>query len=184
MKRMEQLDIFGSETYEYLFVIEPDQKTTERVIELRMFVNSIIPLSEETLHSKPHISICYFEASDYSDDLILTKVNQVLSSIHSFDIRVEGSEQWKNGTLVLNINPDESILDLQKQLAGVFKGVIKTFHLTIARHIAAKFSDQLPIESFQYKNEFKCESIHILKKKGNKPYQILDTIYLKKTARS
>ena len=81
MISMEQLEIFESETYEYLLVIEPNQKTTQKIIQLRMLVNNIISLSEEILHLKSHISICYFEASDFSDDHILTKAKQVLSSI-------------------------------------------------------------------------------------------------------
>ena len=177
---MRQLDIFGSETYEYLFIIEPDQKTIEKLIELRMLLNSTIPLSEEILHSKPHISICYFEASDFSDDLILTKAKQVLSSVKSFDIQLEGSEKWENGILVLKVNPDENTLELQKQLSGAFRGVIKNFHLTIARNMAVKLLDQLPMENFEYKGRFRCESIYILKKKQSKPYQLLDTIYLKR----
>ena len=178
---MGQLDIFGSETYEYLFVIEPDHKTTEKLIELRMLVNSMIPLSEEILHSKPHISICYFKANEFSDNFISTKTKQVLSSLKSFDIRLEGAERWKNGNLVLTLIPDINTMELQKQLSGAFKGVIKKFHLTIARNIADKLLDQLPMENFDYKSAFKCESIYILKKKENKPYQLLDTIYLKET---
>ncbi|MDF3029133.1 MAG: hypothetical protein K0S23_3440 [Fluviicola sp.] len=175
---MGQLDIFGSDTYEYLFIIEPDQKTAEKLIELRMFVNSMIPLSEEILHSKPHISICYFKASEFSNDLIITKTKQVLSSVKSFDIQLEGSEKWKNGNLVLKVNPDTNTLELQKKLSGAFRGVIKKFHLTIVRNIADKLLDQLPMENFDYKSVFKCEAIYILKKKENKPYQLLDTIYL------
>lgn len=178
---MEQLDIFGSEIYEYLFVIEPDQKTTEKIIQFRTLIHNVVPLSEEILHSKPHISVCYFKASNFSDEFILEKSNQVLSSIRSFDLQLDGAEQWNNGTLILRINPDENILELQKQLSGAFKGVIKNFHLTIARNIPNELLYQLPIDSFDYKTEFKCESIYILKKKDNKPYQLLETIRLRKT---
>ena len=175
---MEQLDIFGGETYEYLFVIEPDQKTSEKLIEFRMLLNSITPLSEEVLHSKPHISICHFEASNFSDEYILTKAKQVLSSVKSFDIQLEDSEKWKNGTFVLKVKSDENTLELQKQLSTVFKGVIKTFHLTIARNISAAFSNQPPIKNFDYKGHFNCESITLLKKKGNMPYQVVEKIHL------
>ncbi len=144
-----------------------------------MLVNSISPLPEEILHSKPHISICYFEASDFSDEYILRKANEVFSSLRSFNIQVEGPEQWKNGTFVLRVNPDQNILKLQKQLSGAFKGVVKNFHLTIARNISVELMNKLPTKSVDYPCEFNCESINILKKKESKPYQLLETIYLK-----
>jgi 2'-5' RNA ligase len=175
---MEQLDIFGSEIHEYLFVIEPDQPTKENLLRFRELVNHIVPLSEEILHSKPHISVCYFKASDFSNDFILTKTSQILSSVKSFDIQLKGSEMWKNGTLVLKVNPNESIRELQKQLSNTFKGVIKNFHLTIARSIPTEFLDKIPIEHFEYQGEFNCSSIYILKKKENEPYQLLGAISL------
>lgn len=146
-----------------------------------MLVNRIIPLSEEILHSKPHISICYFEASDFSDDYILTKAKQVFSSIQSFTVQVEGSEFWKNGTLVLKVTPDDNTLKLQKQLSTEFKGVIKNLHLTIARNLSSELLDKTSMEPFDYQGEFTCNSIHILKKKGRESYQLIETIYLKET---
>lgn len=178
---MEQLDIFGSEIHEYLFVIEPDQKTTENLIRFRELLNCITPLSEEILHSKAHISVCYFKANDFSNDFILTKTRQILSSVKSFHIQLKGAEMWKNGTLVLKVNPNESIRELQKQLSNTFKGVIKNFHLTIARSISAEFQDKIPIEHFEYQGGFSCSSIHILKKKESEPYQLLGTISLRES---
>ena len=178
---MEQLDIFGGEICEYLFVIDPDQKTYEKVIELRMLLNNTISLSEEVFHSKPHISLCYFEATNSSDEYILTKAIQVLSSVNSFDVQLKGSEIWKNGTFVLKVNPDENILELQKQLSSAFKGVIKNFHLTIARNISIELSNELPTERFDYQSQFNCNSIYILKKKENKPYHIFGTIHLEES---
>lgn len=176
---MEQLDIFGSKLHEYLLVIEPDSKTKERIIEFRELVNKIIPLSRESLESKPHISLCYFEATNFSDELIISRAQQAISAITPFDVVLDGCEKWKNGTFVVKVNQDKHINHLLEKLTVVFKGVIKTPHLTIARNIAGKLLDQLPMENFEYKSEFKCESIYILKKKESNPYQLLDTIYLK-----
>lgn len=176
---MGQLDIFGSEIHEYLFVIEPDQKTTEQLIQFRALINGVIPLTEEILHSKPHISICYFEASNFSDDYILSKAKQALNHLKSFDIQLNNAEIWKNGTLVLKVSPNENTLELQHQLSGVFKGIIKNLHLTIARNLTGKFQEQFSMEKFNCKNTFKCESISLLQKKEHKPYRVLGRIYLK-----
>lgn len=175
---MGQLDIFGSQIHEYLFVIEPDQKTVEKLIQLKKLLHAQIPLSDQTLQSKPHISICYFEASDFSDELIISKSNQAISVIESFDINLSGCEKWKNGTFVLKIKQDQFIQKLQKELSLIFKGVIQTPHLTIARNISKESLDHLSIDDFQYTRSFKCQAILLLKKTGNEPYQILHQILL------
>ena len=175
---MNQLDIFGSDIYEYLFVIEPDHETSGRVISMRNNLNRLISLPEEVLHSKPHISLCYFEARDFSDQFIRTKTKQVLSSLQPFDVQIIGSEIWKNGTFILKVNPNEHTLELQKQLSLAFKGVIKNLHLTIARSMPVEMISTIPMELFDYQGRFPCKSIYILKKKHPDPYQLLETIQL------
>lgn len=177
---MEQLNIFGSETHEYLFVIEPDQKTADKLIQLRILLNTFISLQEETLHSKPHISVCYFQASNFSDELIISKAEQLISSIKSFDIALNGCEKWKNGTFILKVMQDEYIHQLQKELSKVFKGVIKTPHLTITRNLSEQFLNQLTLDAFQYYGGFTCESILLLKRNKTEPYHVLDKILLSK----
>jgi len=169
---MKQRDIFGSETHEYLFVIEPDQKTADKLIQFRMLLNNSIPLPEEILRSKPHISLCYFEASDFSDELIITKA-QGLTDIENFNITIDGCEKWNNGTFVLKIKQDSRIEMLIGKLATIFKGTVKTPHLTIARSLPKIFLQHLLTDSFQYQGNFNCDTIVLLKKTGNKWYEIL-----------
>ncbi|MNJ85933.1 hypothetical protein D3C87_34150 [compost metagenome] len=83
----EQLDIFGGSISEYLIVIEPDHATSQKVILLKQQLNSIFPLSDDSLHSKPHISLCYFEANESSEELIEEKLNSAVSSIKQFPFR-------------------------------------------------------------------------------------------------
>jgi 2'-5' RNA ligase len=177
---MEQLDIFGTSMHEYLLVIEPNSKTTEKVIGLRELLSKTIPLSKDSLQSKPHISLCYFEANDSSDELIISKMKQATSSIKSFEIFLNDCEKWKNGTFILKIEQDQYIQQLQRELSAVFKGVIKTPHLTIARNIPEHSLNQISLDDFHYKGSFTCESVLLLKRGGNEPYQLLDKIDLLK----
>lgn len=176
---MKQLDIFGCETHEYLFVIEPDEQTTEILIHLRKQLHISFSLSDQTLQSKPHISLCYFEASDFSDELIISKAKQGLAAIEKFNVAIDGCEKWNNGTLILKIKQDSSIQKLLQELVTVFKGIIRTPHLTIARSIPKSFLEHLPIEDFQYQGNFNCDSIVLLKKTGGDAYQVLHKITLR-----
>ena len=89
-----QLDIFGTRTHEYLLVIEPDSKITEKIMVIRSQLNQITSLSRDSLQSKPHISLCYFEANDFSDELIVSKMRQAISSVKPFEILLNGCEKW------------------------------------------------------------------------------------------
>lgn len=169
----EQLDIFGGSISEYLIVIEPDHTTAQKVVQLKQQLSSIFPLSEDSLHSKPHISLCYFEANESSEELIEEKLSSATSSIMPFTVSISGAEKWKNGTLVLQLIQNEFINQIQKELSLRFKGIIKTPHLTIARNIPERISRQLSLDHFDYHGNFICESILILKKKPGKSYQTL-----------
>lgn len=177
---MEQLDIFGTKIHEYLLIIEPDKKTADQLIEYRKLLNSMIPLSKDSLHSKPHISLCHFEANDFSEELIVSKTEQVLSSIKPFDIVLNGGEKWKNGTFVLKFNQNQCLHQLQGELSKVFKGVIKTPHLTVARNVSEQFLNNLRLDDFQYHGDFACEEIILLKRIADEPYQIVKKIPLSK----
>lgn len=175
---MKQLDIFGCEIHEYLLVIEPDEQITESLIHLRKQLNTLIPLSDQTLQSKAHISLCYFKASDFSDELIISKANQGLANIESFNIAINGCEKWNNGTFILRVKQDSHIEVLLRNLASIFKGIIQTPHLTIARSIPKSYLDYLPIDDFQYQGSFNCNTIVLLKKTGSESYRVLHKIIL------
>lgn len=175
---MQQLDIFGSAIHGYLICIEPDQQTTDEVIQLKQLLHTSIPLSDQVLKSKPHISLCYFEASDFSDELIILKMEQALTGIECFEITLNGCEKWNNGSFILKVDHTDSIHVLQKQLSAHFKGVVRTLHLTIARAISTKQLADFSANDFQYSGNFSCDSIVLLKKSGNTPYQLLHQVVL------
>ncbi|MNV37696.1 hypothetical protein D3C71_1292250 [compost metagenome] len=174
----EQLDIFGGSISEYLIVIEPDSIITQKVVQLKQQLNSIFPLSEDSLHSKPHISLCFFEANEFSEELIQEKLAWAVSSLGPFTISISGTEKWKNGTLVLQLTQNEFLNKIQKELSFAFKGIIKTPHLTIARNIPERILEQISLDNFDYQGHFICESILILKKKSGKSYQTFSKVKL------
>ncbi len=171
-----QLDIFGGSISEYLIIIEPDHNTTQKVIQLKQQLNTIFPLSEDILHSKPHISLCYFEANESSEDFIKEKLVSIASSLKPFVISISGVEKWKNGTFILQLAQNEDIIYIQNELSDSFKGVIKTPHLTIARNIPERILDQISSDRFDYQGDFVCNSILLLKKSPGKSYQALSQI--------
>lgn len=172
----EQLDIFGGGIYEYLIVIEPDHTTTQKVIQLKQQLNTIFPLSEDVLHSKPHISLCYFEANESSEKFIEEKLTAIADSLKPFTISISGVEKWKNGTFVLQLTHNEHLIQIQKELSLSFKGVIKKLHLTIARNLSERILEHISSDHFDYQGNFICESILLLKKSQGKSYQTLSQI--------
>ena len=178
---MNQLDIFGTKNHEYLLVIEPDLTTTDRVIAMKELLNKTISLTTDSLQSKPHISLCYFEANNYSEELILSRMKQAISSIKPFDILLVGSEKWKNGTFIIKVHQDERIRQFLQELSAVFKGVIKTPHMTIARNLPKRSLNKLSLSDYDYHGHFTCESVLLLRRNGNEPYQLLDQIDLLKS---
>lgn len=172
----EQLDIFGGSISEYLIVIEPDLATSQKVAQLKQLLNTIFSLSEDILHSKPHISLCYFEANESSEELIEEKLTAMTVSLKPFTVVISGVEKWKNGTFILQLIQNEALNYIQKELSDSFKGVIKTPHLTIARNIPERILEQVSTNHFDYQGSFLCKSILILKKSQGKSYQALSRV--------
>lgn len=171
-----QLDLFGGSISEYLIVVEPDYNTSQKVIHLKQQLNAIFPLQEDILHSKPHISLCYFEANESSEEFIREKLASSTSSLKPFTISVSGAEKWKNGTLVLKLSQNEHLNYLQKELSLSFKGIIKALHLTISRNIPERILEQVSTDNFDYQGNFLCESVLLLKKSPGKSYQLLSSV--------
>lgn len=105
-------------------------------------------------------------------------MEQALSGIECFEIRLNGCEKWNNGSFILKVDHTESIHILQKQLSAHFKGITRTLHLTIARTISRKEFAHFSANDFQYSGNFSCDSIVLLKKSGNNPYQLLHRVLL------
>ncbi|WP_300665286.1 2'-5' RNA ligase family protein [Fluviicola sp.] len=171
-----QLDIFGGSISGYLIVIEPDHATSQKVVQLKQQLDTIFPLPEDVLHSKPHISLCYFEANESSEELIKEKLTAITASLKPFTVVISGVEKWKNGTFILQLIQNEALNYIQKELSHSFKGVTKTPHLTIARTIPERILEQVSPDYFDYQGDFICESILILKKSPGKSYQTLSMI--------
>ena len=108
-------------------------------------------------------------------------MKQAISSIKPFDILLVGSEKWKNGTFIIKVHQDERIRQFLQELSAVFKGVIKTPHMTIARNLPKRSLNKLSLSDYDYNGHFTCESVLLLRRNGNEPYQLLDQIDLLKS---
>ncbi len=170
----EQLDLFGKQKlHEYFITISPDQRTSERVKLSKMAFNNLIALSQENLWSVPHLSLFRFQAPFNSDEAVIRKMNRVLAGAGSFKVEVGGLDVLDHGnvkkTIVYKIRDAEKIKSLQSSISKEFRYRSPskfTPHITIARNIPMPDFNRLvhSLKHFDYKGEFMCHKITVLKK--------------------
>lgn len=179
----DQLSLFETKLHEYFFLIPPDQRTKQEVTFLKGIANNLINLSEENLWSVPHLSLFKCMVGYSIDDLIIRKTAKALKNIHSFKIKLDGLEVFTHKsskkTLVLKIKNPDPINTINKSLTDEFYFRPHTLlpHITIAKSINQSDFGKLSysLNKFDYKGEFLCNKIIILKKVigENKRYSVL-----------
>jgi len=183
-----QLNLFGEEAYEYFFLIRPDQKTDKEVKLYKRIVNSSIHLSYENLWSVPHLSLFKWKANGSMDDFIIEKTTKALKDTTGFTVKLDGIDIYHHGSvkksLVLKVKNPEPIRIVSKSLVNAFKFQSRKIstHITIVRSIPVEEFDKLSYSliQFDYKGEFWCNKITILKKMAgrDKNYVVLREVVL------
>lgn len=178
-----QLDLFSVESYEYFFLIQPDKITDREVRLYKRIVNSSIYLSYENLWSVAHLSLFKWRVNYSVDAFIIEKLTKALEGIGGFMIKLDGLEIFhhrsEKRSLVLKVKNPESIQIVSKILEKEFKFRERSSspHITIVRSIPVKEFDKLgnSLNQFDYKGEFLCNKITILKKQvgQDKHYVVL-----------
>lgn len=171
-----QLSLFGitptSKSYEYFFIISPDNKTKIKVKFLKERLNKTINLSSDNLFSKAHISLFKLRSKNNIDNYIINEVNEALQKKRRFKIKIQGQGILDHGnvskSLVLHLENLESIKEINKILLASFNIPHHKIspHITIARAIPIQdFIKIAPtIDEYNYEGEFICKSIKILKR--------------------
>jgi 2'-5' RNA ligase len=177
-----QLNIFGEDVYEYFFLIQPDQKTEKEVKLYKRIVNGYIHLSAENRWSVPHLSLFKCTANCSMDEAIISKASQALKNVEGFKVKLDGVDVYHHGlikkSLVLKVKNPAPIKSLNKSLSEEFKGPSDKLspHITIVRAIPTNdFKKLNSLEQFNYKGEFDCKKVTILKKMvgSDKNYVVL-----------
>lgn len=166
-----QLNLFSEELYEYFFLIQPDQKTEKEVKLYKRIVNSSIHLSAENLRSVPYLSLFKWTVNASMDDYIIRKTTEALKNTEGFKIKLGGLDVFHHGqvkkSLVLKIKNPAPIKSVNKSLLEEFKCNEHKLspHIPIVKAISNyDFKKINSLEQFDYKGEFECNKITILKK--------------------
>jgi 2'-5' RNA ligase len=178
-----QLNLFNEEMHEYFFLIQPDPKTEKEVKLYKRIVNSSIHLSKENLWSAPHLSLFKWTVNCSMDDFIICKTDKALKDIAGFKVQLDGVGVYSHGnikkSLVLKIKNPEPIRSVNKSLVHAFNFRSRKIspHITIVSSIPVTDFNKLAysLNQFNYKGEFLCNKITILKKihGENKNYIVL-----------
>jgi 2'-5' RNA ligase len=168
-----QLNLFSNEVHEYFFLIQPDQKTEKEVKLYKRIVNSSIHLSNENLLSVPHLSLFKWATSSSLDDYIIQKTEKALKNKGEFKIKLDGLDVYSHGSirksLVLKVKDPQPIESVNRSLTNEFRFKPHKIrpHISIVRSIPVNDFEKIsPLEQFDYKGEFTCNKITVLKKAG------------------
>lgn len=166
-----QLNLFHQEMYEYFFLIQPDQKTEKEVKLYKRIVNSSIRMSRENLWSVPHLSLFKWTTNYNMDDYIIDKASKALKNISGFKVKLDGVDVYHHGhvkrSVVLKVKNPEPIRSVNRSLGNEFQFQNRRIspHISIVRSIPLQdFNKITPLNQFDYKGEFLCNKITILKK--------------------
>jgi 2'-5' RNA ligase len=158
--------------YEYFFLIRPDEKTIQMVLEGKRKINELIGISKENQYSVPHLSLFKLIRYKCSDELIIQKGSTALKNCAGFRMAFDGCDVFVHGnvsrSLVLKITDPQPILNLNKSLLNEFdlQGGRFSPHITIAKSVPLKDFNKLSgsLNQFNYKGEFFCDKVTVLKK--------------------
>jgi 2'-5' RNA ligase len=153
----------------YFILISPDKKTDQNLRLLREKLHSKISLTEENLHSVPHISLFKIPYEGNTDNKIIQFVSRKLEAIKKFTIILDGLVIFSNGherSLVYkirNADPINAIFHLL--LPGKVMKTHFTPHLTLVKTIPINDFNKISMDlsELQYTGEFVCDKITILK---------------------
>lgn len=168
----DQLSLFGEERYEYFFLIQPDTNTDKQVRSYKRMLNDTIKLSSENLFSVPHLSLFKWQVEGGIDSYIIQKTTEALKNVSRFKIRLGGVDIYTHGSakrsLVLKVDNAESVKAVNRTLINEFHFQEQSYqpHITIARSIPTDDFNKLgyKFNQFNYKGEFFCDKVSILKK--------------------
>ncbi|MDB5225925.1 MAG: hypothetical protein JWN78_118 [Bacteroidota bacterium] len=176
---------------EYFFIIPPDTPVIRNFNFLKKKVMDIVLLPDHIRYSKAHISLFACSMRSDLDSFIIYHAEKALAGINTFIVELGHLELWDHGnisqSLVLIVENAQPIKTINNLLIDEFKFKHNSIqpHLSIARSMPIRDSLKLTpiLHELNYKGEFLCNRITILKKliDNNMPQQfkILHEVLLK-----
>jgi 2'-5' RNA ligase len=160
--------------YEYFLLISPDQKVKQYVRTLKDRLNQKIGLSNENVHSVPHLSLMLLRKGNIQDSTVIEKTRKSLFEEKGFKIELQKATSFdhpETNDLILNIENPEPVKKIFKNLLNQFEPGRNhprffTPHITIGRGIPKKDFEKISssLNEFDLKTEFLCRSVTILRR--------------------
>lgn len=182
-----QISLFPEAVYEYFVLLSPSDAIIADVDNMKQQLHEMIGLDVTNLNSVAHISLYKQQGLDAA--VVKAAAKKALSGQKKFEVKVSGYDVFKSGekrTLYLKVeNPESidavynllcppkkpakqinrqiSILDRPGKKHPAAKSI--TPHITIARNIDVADFDRIEdFSPFEYKNEWLCEKVTILRR--------------------
>jgi len=166
---------------EYAIMLSPSDEIKSETKKLKKKLYKMIGRETENNKSVAHISL--FKTKWEQDKHVLERVRKSIADQKEFSVTINGTDVYDHGTkaktLYLKVENPKPIQSLYEAFKEEFK--IKSSlnpHLTIEQNIPIidfqKIQDNL--EVFNYKGEWICNKVTILKKKENGGYKVVEEI--------
>ena len=170
---------------EYFVLLSPSEEIKKETTKLKKKLYKMIGRETENSKSVAHISL--FKTKWEQDKHVLERVKKSISDQKEFSVSINGTDIYDHGTkaktLYLKVENPKPIQSLYEAFKEEFK-IKNSFnpHLTIEQNIPIldfeKIQDNLDV--FNYKSEWICDKVTILKKKENGGYKVVDEILFEK----
>ena len=162
-------------------MISPSDEIKSETKKLKKKLYKMIGRETENKNSVAHISL--FKTKWEKDKHVVDRVRKSIADQKEFSVSINGTAIYDHGTKaktlylkVENLKPIQSLYEAFKDEFKI-KGSLNP-HLTIEQNIPVsdfqKIQDSL--EAFNYKSEWICNKVTILKKKDNGGYKVVEEI--------
>lgn len=171
---------------EYFVLLSPSEEIKKETTKLKKKLYKMIGRETENSKSVAHISL--FKTKWEHDKHVLERVRKSISEQKEFSVSINGTDVYDHGTkaktLYLKVENPKPIQSLYEAFKEEFK-IKNGFnpHLTIEQNIPLADFEKIQenLDVFNYKNEWICDKVTILKKKENGGYKIVGEILFEKT---
>lgn len=166
---------------EYSIMLSPSDEIKSETKKLKKKLYKMIGRETENKNSVAHISL--FKTKWEKDKHVLDRVRKSIADQKEFSVEINGTDVYDHGTkaktLFLKVENPKPIQSLYESFKEEFK--IKSGlnpHLTIEQNIPVLDFDKIKdsLDTFNYKNEWICNKVTILKKKENGGFKVVEEI--------
>lgn len=183
MKKSILLHDIDVKLYEYLLLIPPDQKVTQKVNELKtLFCENYGCKNAAGL--VPHLTLVNFMQQESMEFRLINCLEKFTPYVKPFPVKLEGFGQFPPHTIYLDLAERETIVALVKNIRAKFQRILRISeqlkpnftlkpHLTIARGVTEEQYEKIwPVYQKEYFSESFTANEMILLKRETDPFTL------------